>query len=268
MRFPGYIRIFPLLAVVAALSFGVRFGEAVTGFSSNPGTAQAQEEVHDAVPPPINEEQHADKPAAAAAAAEAPKEMKELEHPADAASNAAAKLTEAPATAEAAPAEAEKEEAKEEWKDALDSDLEYSPVQIELFEDLAKRRKEIESKERELAMREALSQAAEKELEQKYGELNSLKEEIQGLLKRQSEEENARIASLVKIYEGMKAKDAARIFDTLDMEVLLSVIGSMSERKSAPIIAAMSPDRARNVTIRLAEQKKLSNLDDGGQHSQ
>ena len=57
-------------------------------------------------------------------------------------------------------------------------------------------------------------------------------EEIQDLLKQQSEEEKARIASLVKIYEGMKPKDAARIFNTLDTDILLDVVGKMSERKS------------------------------------
>ena len=89
-----------------------------------------------------------------------------------------------------------------------------------------------------------------------------MRSEVQDLLKQQNEEETARIASLVKIYEGMKAKDAARIFDTLDMDVLLEVMGKMSERKSAPILAAMNPERARSVTIMLAEQKALPTLDE------
>lgn len=147
-----------------------------------------------------------------------------------------------------------------EWRDYTEADMEYSSVRGELFEDLTERRKDIESKERELAMREALLQAAEREIEQKFVELEGLRGEIEALLQEQSEEEEARIQSLVKIYEGMKAKDAARIFNTLETDVLLSVIGRMSERKSAPIIASMNPDRARSITILLAEQKKLPDL--------
>ncbi len=146
------------------------------------------------------------------------------------------------------------------WRDYLDAEMEYSGMRSELFEDLTERRKDIESKERELAMREALLQAAERELEQKFSELEGLKQEIESLLKKQSSEEEERIQSLVKIYEGMKAKDAARIFNTLETEVLLAVIGRMSERKSAPILASMSPERARSITILLAEQKTLPDL--------
>ena len=58
----------------------------------------------------------------------------------------------------------------------------------------------------------------------------------------------------------MKAKDAARIFNTLDVDVLLNVISRMSERKSAPILAEMDADRARTVTILLAQQRQVPGM--------
>jgi flagellar motility protein MotE (MotC chaperone) len=87
-----------------------------------------------------------------------------------------------------------------------------------------------------------------------------LRREIENLLQKQSEEEMARINSLVKIYQGMKPKDAARIFDTLDLDILVVVVSKMSERKLSPVLAAMNPERARTVTIMLAEQKQLPSL--------
>lgn len=149
---------------------------------------------------------------------------------------------------------------KADWKGADDLDDEYSEVKMELFNDLTKRRKDLDTREKELSMREALLKAGQAELEQKYTEMTTIKTDIEALLAKQTDEENKRIVSLVKIYEGMKAKDAARIFDTLDMDVLLQVITKMSERKSAPILAAMDAEKARNVTIMLAEQNKLPNL--------
>ena len=83
--------------------------------------------------------------------------------------------------------------------------------------------------------------------------MTAVRNEIESLLQMQSQQEAERIVSLVKIYEGMKAKDAARIFNTLDTDVLLSVMTRMSERKSAPILAEMNPDRARSVTILMAQ---------------
>ena len=91
--------------------------------------------------------------------------------------------------------------------------------------------------------------------------MGSLRDELKTLLKEQSDEEQKRIRSLVRIYEGMKPKDAARILNTLETDILIAVMERMSERKSAPILAEMDSDRARQVTTLLAERKQLPNLD-------
>ncbi|MBI1214763.1 MAG: hypothetical protein GC185_02965 [Alphaproteobacteria bacterium] len=133
----------------------------------------------------------------------------------------------------------------------------FSSAELDVLQSLSKRREELDKREKGIAQREALLAAAEQEVDHKIAELNKLKGEIQNLLGQQQTMENDRIASLVKIYSNMKPKEAAAIFNTLDMNVLLTVISHMNERKSAPIIAAMDPQKARIVTIRLAEQHKL-----------
>jgi flagellar motility protein MotE (MotC chaperone) len=117
--------------------------------------------------------------------------------------------------------------------------------------------KALDKREQQLGAREALLKAAEQEVDKKVAELNTLKADIEKLLGQQQTMEETRIVSLVKIYEGMKPKEAATIFNTLDMDVLLAVISRMSERKSSPVLAAMDPNKARIVTIKLAEQRKL-----------
>ncbi len=146
------------------------------------------------------------------------------------------------------------------WTDPIDDDAEFPEIKKEMYQDLLKRRQELDDKEKKISQREALVDAAQKEIDRKYGELESLKTEIQGLLKKQTEEEDMRISSLVKIYSGMKPKDAARIFNTLDMDVLLSVVSKMPESKSALIIANMDADPARTLTTMLAEQRKMPEL--------
>ncbi len=229
-----HVKILPVLIVILALSFGLRVGEFLSGQPQTSGLAFAEE--------------------AAAPPAEEPRTV-ETSYDSE---NEGQQSTEADDSAlgQAPPARPSAEDG-ESWRDSLDEDFEFSEVRMELFEDLSNRRKALEQREKEMNMREALLKAAEQELDQKYRELLSLREEIQALLETQSKQEEERIASLVKIYEGMKAKDAARIFNTLDTDVLLMVMGKMSERKSAPIIAAMNPDRARMITIMLAEQKAL-----------
>ncbi|MCB1557584.1 MAG: flagellar protein FlbB [Alphaproteobacteria bacterium] len=146
------------------------------------------------------------------------------------------------------------------WEDANDIDTEYSEIKQDMYKELVERRRLLDEREQTLEKREALLDAAEKELDRKYKEMTGMRDEIQSLLKMQSKEEEARMDSLVKIYTGMKPKDAARIFNTLDMDILVDVIGRMPEKKSAPILAGMDADRARALTTLLAEQKKLPEI--------
>ena len=132
----------------------------------------------------------------------------------------------------------------------------FSASEIEVLQSLSKRRDELNKREQQLGAREALLKAAEQEVDKKVTELNGLKADIEKLLGQQQTMEDGRITSLVKIYEGMKPKEAATIFNTLDMDVLLAVISRMSERKSSPVLAAMDQNKARIVTIKLAEQRQ------------
>lgn len=148
----------------------------------------------------------------------------------------------------------------ENWADPATLDMEFSDTQSAVLKELAERRKDLDARESRMNQREALLRVTEKQIADKTEELQILRTKIEELLGKQSEEEEARLQSLVKIYSGMKPKEAASIFNSLDMDILLQVVGRMSERKSAPILAAMETDKAKELTILLAEQKKLPEL--------
>lgn len=125
----------------------------------------------------------------------------------------------------------------------------------EVLESLSARREKLDQWERDIALREKVLQATEERIDQKLAELNGMSAELKEMLVAYDKEEDAKISSLVKVYEAMKPKDAARIFDELDMDILLMVADRMSERKVAPVLAAMSPQKARDLTQQLADQK-------------
>src|SRR3954451_22667425 len=58
---------------------------------------------------------------------------------------------------------------------------------------------------------------------------------------------------LVRLYETMKPRDAATIFNELQMPILLQVLDRMKDAKAAAVLAAMNPDKARDVTAELAK---------------
>lgn len=132
--------------------------------------------------------------------------------------------------------------------------------QIELLQSLSERRKELDARERALEQREGLLAAAEHRIEAKVTEMKAIKADIEGLIKKYDAQEEQQIASLVKIYETMKPKDAARIFNELDMDVLLEVFERMKASKTAPVLASMDPVRAKEITTRIAERKKMPNI--------
>ena len=143
------------------------------------------------------------------------------------------------------------------WRDSNEEDFGYNSVKQEHIQDLNTRKDELNKKEKDIKTREALVMAATQEMDRKLLELKKIRGEIEILLDTQQDQEQGQLTSLVKIYEGMKAKEAAAIFNTLDLDILVEVIARMSERKVSPVLAAMNPERAKTVTIMLAERKKL-----------
>lgn len=151
------------------------------------------------------------------------------------------------------------EEAREETADEkpVDDPFDYTDEEVDVLQQLAKRREELDLRARQLDEREALLQAAEQRMEQKMAELKALQAMVEDLLRTRSEQEEAELRSLVKMYENMKPKAAARVFEEMDMDVLLDVVERMNERKVAPILALVTPTRAKEITFELAQRRQL-----------
>jgi flagellar motility protein MotE (MotC chaperone) len=129
--------------------------------------------------------------------------------------------------------------------------------EIAVLQKLAARREALDARERELELRQNLLAAAEKRIDAKLAELKKVQGAVTGLIKKHDEEEEAKLRQLVKMYEIMKPKEAALIFEKLEMPVLLDVVERMREQKSGPIIAKMDPGKAEKLTAALADRRAL-----------
>lgn len=129
--------------------------------------------------------------------------------------------------------------------------------EIDLLQKLAERRVEIDARARELETRSALLAAAEARIDGKIQDFKALQATIESLVKTYDEQQDAKLISLVKIYENMKPKDAARIFEELEMDVLLQVAERMKERSLSAVLAKMNSQRARDVTVELNGLRKM-----------
>jgi flagellar motility protein MotE (MotC chaperone) len=157
--------------------------------------------------------------------------------------------------------EADSEEAAESRPTFDVSDL--SESEIEVLQKLSERRDVLDQRDQELDMRDKLLQATEKRIDGKIVELKNIEATIEDLLKQYDKQQLKKLKSLVTIYEKMKPKDAARIFNNLDLEVLLDVTGLMKESKLAAILGKMNGTRAKELTVELATRKQLPDVDGG-----
>ena len=117
---------------------------------------------------------------------------------------------------------------------------------------LGERRAELDAREKALELQESLVQAAELRLNERIANLEAVEARVQALLDQQTASEEAQFDALVSMYANMKPADAANVFNSLNMEILLRLATKMSPRKMSPILADMSTERAQELTIRIA----------------
>ncbi len=126
-------------------------------------------------------------------------------------------------------------------------------TELSILESLRSRRTELAKQEEELQLRENLIEAAEGRLENRIAQLEALEQRLQAATEAELGVRKEELRGLVTMYETMKPKEAARIFDRLQMDVLIDVSNSMNPRKMAAILASMNPEAAQRLTIEMAK---------------
>ena len=136
-------------------------------------------------------------------------------------------------------------------------DLDHPPPSAgerAVLESLNQRRQELDARARELDMRESLLKSSEQRIEARLGELREIEGRINAVAQKKEDAEAARFKGLVIMYENMKAKDAAKIFDRLELKILMEVAAQINPRRMSDILAQMSPEVAERLTSEIANR--------------
>jgi flagellar motility protein MotE (MotC chaperone) len=123
-----------------------------------------------------------------------------------------------------------------------------------ILERLQSRRQELDQRAREIEIRESLLKAAEKRIESKVEEMKALEAKAVGVSGQRAEQEAARFKGIITMYESMKPKDAAKVFDRLEMSVLIEIASQIAPRKMSDIMGLMQPEAAERLTVELARR--------------
>lgn len=233
------LRLLPTVMLVAAMLLGLKVVHMIGGLGdvSVIGDAQAQS-----------------KPAPAEPAAAEEGDGAKTEHGAEAAG--AETSQKAHGGGEKVMSDADKQAAL----DAQTAQLHEAPMsqaEIAVLGSLTARREELDQRAKNFEMREQLLTAAEKRVEARIIELKELEARINSQIGASDKANEERLAGVVQMYETMKPKDASRIFERLDMGVLIDVAKRMSPRKLSAILAVMDPVAAQDLTVELATGDRL-----------
>ena len=129
-----------------------------------------------------------------------------------------------------------------------------------LLQELRQRRKEIEQYNNELPVDKLALESVKQYIDKRLILLENLQNKLKPQLKDNNKGEEQKIQRLVKVYENMKPKEAAKIFNDLQIGVLIEMALNMKESKLASILSEMKAEKARELTSIIATQNDLMEL--------
>ncbi|HEX4922865.1 MAG TPA: hypothetical protein VFV50_02230 [Bdellovibrionales bacterium] len=170
----------------------------------------------------------------------------------------AAFAEQAPAKSNApAPADKEKAAADQAAKAAAQTaaSKNWTPEQLAVFNKLEDRKRDLDLKEQELAELEEELQKQRVELEERLKELDVLRTKIAEKLSERVGVDQERVSKLVEIYSNMKPQNAAKVFEEIDEDLAVEVLGKMKKKNMADILNLLKPDKAQRLSEKFAGYK-------------
>lgn len=127
----------------------------------------------------------------------------------------------------------------------------FTQSEIAILQELAERREALDIRSQEIDKKAIQLKVAEDEIDKKLAQLKTYEEKLQKLINKYNEQEKAQLSALVKMYSTMKPKDAARIFNTFDLDILVAILKEMKPSSSSAILSQMDALKAKEVTTAL-----------------
>ena len=138
---------------------------------------------------------------------------------------------------------------KDETEDTPPNNFTQSEIQI--LQELAERREILDLRNQEIDKKVMQLKVSEQEIEKRLKQMQEYEQKLKLLVQEYNEKEKEKIMSLVKVYANMKPKDAARIFETLDLEVTVALLKEMKPSVSSAILAQITPTKAKAITDKI-----------------
>lgn len=162
-------------------------------------------------------------------------------------------FTTAKANENALSTEAKKEEVTQFTKPVI---AEPTGEELNHLMKLAERKKELDAREEELNRLEAEMTKQKEELQKKIADLEKMRSSISNILEERVKTDDQKIETLVQFYSNMKPPQAAKVFETIDEDLAVQILGRMKKKNAAEILNLMKAEKAQMFTEKYAGYKR------------
>lgn len=139
---------------------------------------------------------------------------------------------------------------------AATSKKEYTQTEWDHFARLNERKRELDAREEELAKMEAEIVEKRKALEKRLSDLENTRAQISQVLQDRVNLDQERIETLVQMYSNMKPSQAAKVFETMDEDLAVEIIGRMKKKNAAEVMNLIKPEKTQIFSERYAGYKR------------
>lgn len=121
-----------------------------------------------------------------------------------------------------------------------------------LLEALRAREGQVHERERQLQVRQKALEVADQEIRARISELEKVEDRLRQTLALADGAAEGDLARLTTVYENMKGKDAAALFETMDPAFAAGFLGRMRPDAAASVMAGLTPETAYTISVILA----------------
>ncbi|MFT8671074.1 MotE family protein [Acetobacter orientalis] len=132
-------------------------------------------------------------------------------------------------------------------------------AEADLIKDILAHQSEMGGQQKEIAAQQKVLDAAKAALDVRMNDLDASLAQLKQKQEAQRAVLDGETDRLVKIYEDMPPKEAAAVFNIMDLHVLVAVSSRMNTRKISAIMGNMSPERVNLISQYMAGIRSFKN---------
>ncbi len=132
--------------------------------------------------------------------------------------------------------------------------IDVGSLDLEILQDVERRQKAMDDREKELDRREERLNALKGDLDNQITELKALQAKIEEQIEVRTDLADEAVQKLAKTYGSMSPTSAAELIGKLDRRIAVRVLSAMKERNAARIMAALPPDLASDISERMIKR--------------